>query len=84
MLAEHGLQTVCLGSKFDTSKTKVNVNTIEEPSLFIPKGKHSCSITKKTRSVLFREVNYNCHNKRSSTFCGNGGGADCQRGWQNA
>jgi len=41
MLSEHGLQTVCLGSKFDISKTKVTVNSIEEPGLFIPKGKHT-------------------------------------------
>jgi len=48
MLAEKGLQTVCLGSKFDASKTKVDVNNIEESSLFIPKGKHTALLLQRS------------------------------------
>jgi len=41
MLAEQGLPTVFIGSKIDVLKTKVNVNSTEEYSLFIPNGKNT-------------------------------------------
>jgi hypothetical protein len=47
LLAEQGMQTLCLGSKFDALKSKVNVNSIEESSLFIPKGKHTALLLQK-------------------------------------